>query len=472
MRGKGSRGGAGSTACKSGAPAAARKAGAPTARRRAVEGIRRVLEGGRLAAPAAGELARGLEPRDGDLLRELLLGVLRWKSALDAEIGAVSRVPLHKLAPNLREILEVALYQLRHLDRVPPYAAVSEAVDHARDSGGEGAARLVNGVLRGILLLPPPSEPRQGLLDRADRERVRAEELAAFYSHPPLLVERWLARFGPDQTRRILEADNEPPRLDLLVGPRGGTREDARAALAREGVETEPSPLVPRALTVLSGNPLRSDLLAAGAYSVQDVGSQVLPLLLPPGELLVDLAAAPGGKSMSALAHGRARRAIALDVSPARLGRVRENARRVGLAGIAAVAADVSRPPLPERGFERILLDAPCSGTGTLRKNPEIRYRVTAEAIERLARSQEEWLASASRLLAGGGLLLYATCSLEEEENERVVARVLAGDSSLERAPIDAPEPALASRIDGDRFRILPDDRSDGFTAHLIRRRA
>ena len=460
------KGGAPPTARRGSAPPTGRKGSAPpTARRRAVEGIRRVLEGGRLAAPVAGELGRGLEPRDADLLRELLLGVLRWKSALDDEIGAVSRVPLPKLAPNLREILEVALYQLRHLDRVPPYAAVSEAVDHARDSGGEGAARLVNGVLRGILLLPPPSAP--GEPDGAGR----GARLAAFYSHPLFLVERWLARFGPDATRRLLEADNEAPRLDLLVGPRGGTREDARAALAREGVETEPSPLVPRALTVLSGNPLRSELLASGAYSVQDVGSQVLPLLLPPGDLLVDLAAAPGGKSMSALAHGRARRAIALDVSPARLGRVSENARRLELRGLASVAADVSRPPLPERRFERVLLDAPCSGTGTLRKNPEIRYRVTPEAIERLARSQEEWLASAARLLAPGGLLLYATCSLEEEENERVVARVLAGDPSLERAPIEPPASALTARIEGDRFRILPDDRSDGFTAHLMRRK-
>jgi 16S rRNA (cytosine967-C5)-methyltransferase len=229
---------------------------------------------------------------------------------------------------------------------------------------------------------------------------------------------------------------------------------------------------VPRALTVLSGNPVRRDLLAAGAYAIQDVGSQALPLLLPAGEQLVDLAAAPGGKSMSALAHGWMRAAAALDASPARLLRVAENARRLGLATLRAAAGDVATPPLPEGRFDRVLLDAPCSGTGTLRKNPEIRFRVTPEAIERIARSQEEWLAAAARLLRPGGFLLYATCSLEEEENERVVERVLARDPSLERAAIEPPSPALASRIHGDRFRILPDDDSDGFTAHLLRRRA
>jgi 16S rRNA (cytosine967-C5)-methyltransferase len=434
---------------------------ARTARRVAVDALRRVLERGRLAAPTVNELSHGLAPREADLLRELVLGVLRWRSALDAEIAGTSRIPLPKLAPNLREIMEVALYQLRHLDRIPPYAAVSEAVAHARDSGGEGASRLVNGVLRGILLLPAPVPPA------AD---ATAAALASFYAHPGFLVERWLTRFGTDATLRLLQADNSPPLLDLLVGPRGGSREEARAALLRAGVETSPSDVAPRALTVTAGDPLRGDLLASGAYAIQDVGSQVLPLLLPTGELLVDLAAAPGGKSMSALAHGRARRAVALDASPSRLRRVAENARRLGLDGLWAAAGDAARPPLPARRFDRVLLDAPCSGTGTLRKNPEIRYRVSPEAVERLARSQEEWLAAAAELLAPGGFLLYATCSLESEENERVVERVLARDPSLERAPIEPPTPAVAPLVAGDRFRILPDERSDGFTAHLLRR--
>jgi len=432
----------------------------PNARGRAVEALRGVLEKGRNAAPLVGELARGLSPADQDLLRELTLGVLRWKSALDAEIAGVSRIPLEKLAPNLREIMEVALYQLRHLDRIPPYAAVSQAVDQGRASGGEGASRLVNGVLRKILLspAPPPPNARDGAA------------LARFFSHPAFLVERWLERFGLDRTAAVLQADNTSPGLDLLVNPRRTTREALGAALAQEGVATEASPIAPLALTVLSGNPLRSALLAQGHFSVQDVGAQLLPLLLPEGALLIDLAAAPGGKSLSALAHGRTRRTAAVDRSWRRLGRVVENAARLGLPEVGPVVGDFGALPLPAGRFERVLLDAPCSGTGTLRKNPEIRYRVTPAAIERLARAQEEALTAAAALLAPGGFLLYSTCSLEAEENERVVERVLARAPGLEPAPIAAPA-GLETLVEGARFRLLPDARADGFTAHLLRRR-
>ncbi len=442
-----------------------RKRPAATARGRAVETLRRVLERGERAGPLVGERARGLSPPDQDLLRELVLGVLRWKAALDDEIAGMCRVPLPKLAPNLREILEVALYQVRHLERVPAYAAVSEAVDAARQSGGEGASRLVNGVLRGILLLPAPKPPAE-----AGDGRPFAERLARHYSHPAFLVERWLSRFGPERTRAILEADNVPSRLDLLTNPRRGAREALRETLSREGVATEASPIAPLALTVVSGNPLRARAFGEGRFSVQDVGSQVLPLLLPEGDLLVDLAAAPGGKSLSAVAHGRALRTLALDRSWGRLRRVVENVRRLGIPEVRPAAGDVAAPPLAPGTFDRLLLDAPCSGTGTLRKSPEIRYRVTAPAIARLAAVQEAALAAAAALLSPGGFLLYATCSLEEEENERVVARVLAARPELSRAAIDPP-PGLADRVEGDRLRLFPDPTTDGFTAHLLRRR-
>ena len=446
---------------------------AATARTRAVEALRGVLEHSRNAAPLVGELARDLSPADQDLLRELVLGVLRWKTALDAEIAGTCRIPMQKLIPGLREIMEVALYQVRHLDRIPQYAAVNAAVDQARAAGGEGAAKLVNGVLRNVLLchrprppLRPPLPPSGG---EGRGEGVVAAQLARHYSHPTFLVERWLSRFGPDTTRRILAADNAPSRLDLLTNPRRTSRDALRSALASDGVETELSPLAPLALTVLKGNPLRSPLLAAGHFSVQDVGSQLLPLLMPEGDLLVDLAAAPGGKSLSAIAHGRARWTAALDRSRGRLERVTENVRRLGVPEVRAIAGDFGGLPLAEGRFARVLLDAPCSGTGTLRKNPEIRYRVTAEAIDRLAGAQAGALSAAARLLAPGGYLLYSTCSLEEEENERVVARVLAGEPDLEPAPIDAA-PALAPFVDGAKFRLFPDDRCDGFTAHLLRR--
>ena len=433
---------------------------AATARTRAVEGLRRVLESGERAAPLAGALARGLPAPDQDLLRELLLGVLRWKRALDAEIGDASRIPLAKLAPNLREILEVGLYQLRHLNRVPEYAAVSEAVEHARRSGGEGAARLVNGILRQILRRAPPDEPRGNDL----------AGLARHFSHPEFLLRRWAERFGLDAALAVMREDNASPRLDLLANPRRVTRDDLRDRLASEGVATEPVPGAPLALSVRSGNPLRSPLFAEGLFAVQDVGSQILPLLLPPGGLLVDLAAAPGGKSLSALAHARMTRSLAVDRSLPRLRLLEQNARRLGYPEILPVAGDFGAPPLAlgDVRLDRVLLDAPCSGTGTLRKNPEIRYRVTADAVERLAGAQEAAVESALRLLAPGGFLLYSTCSLEEEENERVIERVRERDPGVSSVPIESPIASVRTRIGG--IRILPDETTDGFTAHLLRR--
>ena len=436
---------------------------AGTARARAARILEDVLGSARPAAPLLLARSAGLSAEDVSLMREIVLGVLRHRTALDAELSSASHAPLERLAPGLREILEAALYQLRHLDRVPAYAAVDEAVRDARKRAGEKAGKLVNAVLRRLLRSRPPLPPGEG---RGEGET--AAGLALLFSHPEFLVGRWLARFGPETTRRILEADNVPSGLDLMANPRKTSRDQLAAALGAEGVVAEASAFSPLALTILSGSPLRSPLLAAGHFSVQDLGSQALALLLPPGDTLVDLAAAPGGKSFAAVALGRCRRSIALDRSPARLLRVREAARRLGIPQVRPAAGDVLAPPLATGRFDRVLFDAPCSGTGTLRKNPEIRYRLTPQVIERLAHAQEEGLAAASSLLAPGGYLLYATCSLEAEENERVVERVLERVADLRPAPIDAGA-ELRSWVAGARFQLLPGPANDGFTAHLLR---
>jgi 16S rRNA (cytosine967-C5)-methyltransferase len=233
---------------------------------------------------------------------------------------------------------------------------------------------------------------------------------------------------------------------------------------------TEASDVSPLGLTVVTGNPLGSALLAAGHFTVQDVGAQALALLMPPGDLIVDLAAAPGGKTFAAIALDRARRAISLDRSIGRLVRFADNARRLGMPEAHPVGGDFLAPPLPTARFDRVILDAPCSGTGTLRKNPEIRYRVSPAAIDRLARAQVEALLAGAELLATGGYLLYSTCSLEEEENERVIEVVLAKRPGLSLVPIGVTGP-LARFVDGARLRLLPDARTDGFTAHLLCRR-
>ena len=417
---------------------------------RAAEIVREVVRRGTPVPSLLSSREEGLAASDRDLLREIVFGVLRHRSALDVELASVSRAPLARLAPDLREILEVGLYQIRRLDRVPAYAAVDEAVRHARASGGERAAKLVNAVLRRLARRARPA-PGPG---------KSAAELATETSHPEFLVRRWMERFGRDTTCRILDADNAPSAMDLLVNPRRTDRETLRAELEREEIVTEASGISPLGLTVLSGNPLRSRLLAEGFFTVQDVGAQALALLLPAGDVLLDLAAAPGGKSFAALAFDRSIPGIA---------RFAGNARRLGMPEARAVAADFLAAPLPAGRFDRVLFDAPCSGTGTLRKNPEIRYRVRPAGIEKLARLQARALSAAADLLAPGGYLLYATCSLEEEENERVVEEVLAERPGLSPMPIEPPEP-LREFSEGARFRLLPDARTDGFTAHLLKR--
>src|SRR5206468_298458 len=236
----------------------------PFPRVRSVEILREVLERGGRSTPLLAERSRGLSTEDSDLLRAITLGVLRNRAALDAEIASVSRVPLERLAGNLREILEVALYQIRYLDRVPDYAAVNEAVAHARAGRGPGAAGLVNAVLRNLLRHPPPPPDAGG-----DEGADGAGALSLRFSHPEFLVPRWLARFGPERPIRILEADNTPSGVDLLVNARRTSREGLAAALASEGILTRPSPLAPLGLTVVSGNALRSPLFAAGQFSIQ-----------------------------------------------------------------------------------------------------------------------------------------------------------------------------------------------------------
>ena len=436
---------------------AASRAASP-ARRRAVAALSEFFSGDRrtLALPDGGPNFSDLER---DFARELVLGVLRNRARLDAEIASVSRFPLERLQKPMREVLEVGLFQIRFLDRVPVRAAVHETVEMARTLSGEGASRLANGVLRSLLRDAPSPAPEDD-----------AAGLAVAHSHPEFLVRRWVDRFGLARVRTVLAADNVRSKAALLCDPRRGTREEIALRLRAEQIESEPNPLSRLGLSVVSGNPVRTRSFREGDFYIADAGSQVLPALIPEGDLLADLAAAPGGKTAAALFSRRFSRVFSFDRSLSRLTLLRENRVRLSLGNAMIASADVSRLPLREGSLSRVLLDAPCSGTGTLRKNPEIRYRVTQESILRLAQAQALMLRGAAGAVAPGGYVLYSTCSLEAEENEDVVARFLESCAEFEAAAIDAP-PELAPFVDGSRFRIFPDQGSDGFTAHLLRRR-
>lgn len=412
------------------------------------------------------QVEAGLESRDRGLLRQLVLGTLRWLRRLDSVISAASSRQLQEIDPPLRSPLRIAVYQLLFLDRIPAHAAVHEAVEEARRRTHRGGAGFVNAVLRRVAGSP-------GLAAWPVAEANPNRRLAIETSHPDLLVDRWLAIFGDQRTRKILDANNRVKPLQILTFRGQGGRDRTAAGLAAEGVETTASGVAPMGLVVTGGNPVETGLFTRGSIYLQDVASQAAALVPPPreGERVVDLAAAPGGKSFSMLSWQVNLEVLAADRSWQRLRLLRENRDRLGLE-IGLIQADGFQPPL-RASFDRVVLDLPCTGTGTLRKNPELKWRVSSAEIERLSQQGLEMLQAGSRLVRPGGILTMMTCSLEPEENARVVSRFIATDSDFELMSLrtELPEPLDRWALGAGEWQILPEDVHDGFTVHVLRRR-
>lgn len=436
------------------------------ARSAAARALERTLES---LAPADHFLARetrGLDARDRKLAAELLYGTLRWKLRLEHVIERASGRRMSAIDPELRPVLAIAALQLLFLDRVPAHAAVSEAVAEAKRRRGAGAGGFVNAVLRrvagagGLAAWPVDAG--------SDDERLAIET-----SHPLELVRRWRARFGDAAARRALEAGNAERALHLLAFADRGGRDALAASLAEEGIATTAGELAPGALIVRSGAPLASAAFARGDCYVQDEASQAAALVPPPrpGERVLDAAAAPGGKGLAILAFEPAARVVFADAAPRRLPRLAANARRLGRR-LAIAAADGRRPPWRDGVFDRVVIDPPCTGTGTLRRHPELRWRFRSGELERLARDGGALLAALAAPVAPGGLLVHVTCSIEAEENEQVLDRFLATNRDFERAELDAGNAWVATGIAGPgRWRVLPGDGHDGFSVGVLRRR-
>lgn len=402
---------------------------------------------------------------DHGLLRELALGTLRWLRRLDHVIAAASHRDFEAIEPALRAPLRIGAYQLLFLDRVPAHAAVHEAVEHAHRATHRGGASFTNAVLRRIA-----RDPRLAAWSVRERDPVR--RLAIEQSHPDFLVERWVERLGMERTRALLEANNRPKALQVLAFLDRGGRELLAEALIDDGVEVEPSSLSPLGLIVRAGNPLHGAAYHRGDLYLQDEASQAAALIPPPrpGERVLDAAAAPGGKGFTLQAVEPSIELVAADVAPARVGLLRRNQRRLGRV-VPTLLADAALPPLGGH-FDRVILDLPCTGTGTLRKNPELKWRIRASEIGRLARQAERLLDGMVPVVRPGGLLVAITCSLEPEENEDVVARFCRRHPEM--VPVDL-EGALdwphRDFVGGPgAWRIFPDGDHDGFTVHVLRR--
>jgi len=403
---------------------------------------------------------------DHALLRELALGSLRWLRRLDHVIARASHRPFEKIEPALRAPLRIATYQLLFLDRIPAHAAVHEGVEHARRQTHRGGASFANAVLRRIA-----RHPR--LEDWPVEEQDATRRLAIEKSHPDFLVERWMARLGWERASSLLDANNRPKAMQLLAFRDRGGREFLAESLIDLGVAVEPSVLSPQGLIVRAGNPLHSESYRRGDFYVQDEGSQTAALIPPPrpGERILDAAAAPGGKSFAVVATEPKAELLAADVSPARMARFESNLRRLGRR-LPAIVGDACRPPI--RGsFDRVMVDLPCTGTGTLRKSPELKWRISEPEIGRLSRQSLGMLHGLAPLVAPGGYLTTITCSLEPEENEAVVRHFLAEHPEFSLLPLAEHLHYPLDRwiVDRGCWRLPPEGDHDGFTVHVMVRR-
>ncbi|MFI4944849.1 MAG: RsmB/NOP family class I SAM-dependent RNA methyltransferase [Burkholderiales bacterium] len=434
---------------------------ASEARRRSLAVLKGIERGRPLAARFEKAVAGLEDERDRALVHELVLGSLRRRGWLDHVLAGLSSRPLHTLAPGVREALRLGAYQLL-FTRVAPHAAVSESVELAREEEPR-ASGFANAVLRRLQRDGPPVEP--------DASADPLAWLCTAGSLPAWLAERWLAQLGPARAIERARAALEAPSTFVRLNPRVAT---AREELAAAGVELAAAP-VPGAFRA-TGAPL-GPFAERGLLYVQDQGSQLVARLAAAEGLVLDACAAPGGKAMllSDLAERPTTRVVAAEVSLPRMAVLRRLVRRWGATRVLEVAADALQPPF-RREFDSVLLDAPCSGLGTLARNPDIRWRLAPEDVERHAARQRALIASVARCVRAGGRLVYAACSLEPEETSGLVDGFLAAQPGFVREPLpDWARPfahGVAHGVARDgRLELEPfDHASDGFFAAGLRR--
>ncbi|MDO7905247.1 16S rRNA (cytosine(967)-C(5))-methyltransferase RsmB [Paenibacillus sp. JX-17] len=415
----------------------------------------------------------GLAPSDAGLATELVYGTVARRNTLDYFAAKFVAKGMDKLEAWVRCLLRMSVYQLVYLDRIPDHAVVSEAVSLAKRRGHQGISGMVNGVLRSMLRQPE-------LLQIPDNLKP-AERISLEHSHPRWLVKRWIAQFGEATAEAICRANNEPPSVSVRVNTTMYTRKKLLEEMAAEGLQVEPSPLSPDGLIVRgAGNMALTSWYRDGIISIQDESSMLVARAVAPqpGMEVLDCCAAPGGKTthMAELMQDQGH-IVANDVHPHKQKLIEDQAERLGLDSIEVICEDalklneVYRPGT----FDRILLDAPCSGFGVIRRKPDLRWSKRPEDVEEIADLQKELLETAASLVKPGGVLVYSTCTIEQNENAGQVDRFLAAHPEFSWA-----EPAAEERSSGAAdlwpadagLQILPQDyHSDGFYIARLRRR-
>lgn len=408
------------------------------------------------------------DPRDWRLATELVYGTLRHLARLDYHLLKLSGRPLERVPSALLAPLRIGLYQILLLDRIPSSAAVNESVRIASQTAGSKGAGFVNAVLRKAV-------HQRGSL-RLERQGNPALDLALEWSVPSWMVARWIDRLGEVETRALLEAFSKPSPTSMWVNPRRGTLASLVEILEGEGVEATRWENSPNLLRIVRGNPARTRAFACGVGYLLDEASLAISDLLPiaQGQRVLDLCAAPGGKAFPlACRLGTTGCVVAVDKSLDRLELLRSNRERLGISSVLPVVADLERPlPFAAR-FASILLDAPCSGTGTLGRRPEIRWRLQPHDLLSLARRQGRFLQRAGDLLKPAGHLLYSVCSLEPEEGKVQIDRFLHENPRFEVRDLGplVPEPLRSALTPEGTFQTWPHRHgTDGFFAALLQK--
>jgi 16S rRNA (cytosine967-C5)-methyltransferase len=413
-----------------------------------------------------------LSPQDRSLATELVYGVLRWRDRLDSIVCKLLKNPRSRLNPTIRNILRIALLQLIILDRIPPYAAVNEAVAAANRLFGKRMASLVNAILRASTVNvaetdPPPTKD--------------AASLAAFYSHPSWLVESWISEYGVEKTLHILSHNNSRAPLIIRTNSLKTSSSELFALLSSKGLHVRTVEPAPDAMEIKQSGVAVENLpgFKEGLFTVQQSSSQLVARLLKPqqGDKILDCCAAPGGKTahLAVLVSNKAG-IVAIDRDRTRLEQTRDNLARLGVVCADLVWGDAADESFTRSLglFDKILVDASCSNLGVLRHNPEAKYRATPSSVKKSARSQKKILRNVSRLLKPGGLLVYSVCTVTVEETLNVVGSFTKEYKDLivdSIHPDEVPGPDLLTRR-GFLFTFPPGPFSlmDGFFAARLRR--
>jgi 16S rRNA (cytosine967-C5)-methyltransferase len=410
-----------------------------------------------------------LPPVDRNLCTNLVMGTLRWQSALDEQINASLKRPDSRLSDEVRIALRLGAFQLLHLDRIPPHAAISESVELAKRAENKFAAGMVNAVLRKVAT--------GGTRSRHDSSTV--ERIAQSTAHQAWLVERWAAEYGLETAASICDFDQEQPPLYVRIDSI-----EVEEDLKRAGIELAPASYLTKARRIVKGDVTATVPYRKGLVRIQDEGSQLVAELAGQGTRILDCCAAPGGKT-AILAEGNpSAEIVACDVSMRRLEQMKGLLRALPEeTHVRFQVADAAKMEFRDE-FDLVLCDVPCSGTGTIARNPEIRHRLKPDDFVRHHERQVAILTSAMSALRRGGRILYSTCSLEQEENERVIEECLQLSPGYRPLPLEdqlskiverggcTAKAASALRLSGFRngfFRTLPGVHScDGFFAAML----